>query len=289
METSFTSTRRDWRSFKMAAWLGWKIESNWADPFLFAIYSIVKPLASAMILVVMYGVISHNQFDNPMFAYLFIGNAFYQYVANVMVGVSWAIVDDREHYKTLKYLYVSPISIPYYLLGRGVARVLITTFSVLIIMIVGVAFLHIPFNAAQIDWPLLLISLVVGIIMLAMLGLLLAGVTLRMAQYSFNKGDSVAGALYLFSGAIFPLSVLPKFLQPLGYVMPISYWLELIRRAMVGGVAQDFPMFQGISNIYLLFILIGLSILFGFISVFAWKKFDWQARERGLIDQTNNY
>ena len=27
-----------WRSFRMATWLGWQIESNWTDPFLFAIY-----------------------------------------------------------------------------------------------------------------------------------------------------------------------------------------------------------------------------------------------------------
>jgi hypothetical protein len=29
------------RSFLIATWLGWQIESNWADPFLFAVYSIV--------------------------------------------------------------------------------------------------------------------------------------------------------------------------------------------------------------------------------------------------------
>ena len=29
------------RSFKVATWLGWQIESNWTDPFLFAVYSIV--------------------------------------------------------------------------------------------------------------------------------------------------------------------------------------------------------------------------------------------------------
>lgn len=242
-----------------------------------------------MILVVMYGIISKNQFDNPVFAYLFIGNAFYQYVGNVMVGVSWAIVDDREHYRTLKYLYVSPISIPYYLLGRGIARIVITTFSVLIIMIVGVVFLDIPFNPGVINWPLFIASLVIGIIMLAMLGLLLAGATLRMAQYSFNIGDTVAGALYLFSGAIFPLEVLPAFLRPIGYIMPISYWLELIRRSLVGGVAQAFPTFSQLTNQDLMLILIGLTILFGIVSVWAWKKFDWQARERGLIDQTNNY
>ena len=33
------------RSFRVATWLGWQIESNWTDPFLFAIYSIVKPVA----------------------------------------------------------------------------------------------------------------------------------------------------------------------------------------------------------------------------------------------------
>lgn len=278
-----------WRSFRMATWLGWKIESNWTDPFLFAVYSIVKPLAAAMILVVMYGVISQGQFGSPVFAYLFIGNAFYQYVGMVMVGVSWAIVDDREHYRTLKYLYVSPISIPFYLLGRGVSRIIITTFSVFIIMLVGVLFLKIPFDPAKIDWVLLIISVIIGIIMLAMLGLLLAGATLRMAQYSFNIGDSVAGALYLFSGAIFPLQVLPAFLRPIGYIMPISYWLELIRRALVGGVAEAFPTFTNFSNSDLMLILIGLTIFFGFVSVWAWKKFDWQARERGLIDQTNNY
>ncbi len=278
-----------WRSFRMATWLGWKIESNWTDPFLFAVYSIVKPLAAAMILVVMYGVISQGQFGSPVFAYLFIGNAFYQYVGMVMVGVSWAIVDDREHYRTLKYLYVSPISIPFYLLGRGVSRIIITTFSVFIIMLVGVLFLKIPFDPAKIDWVLLIISVIIGIIMLAMLGLLLAGATLRMAQYSFNIGDSVAGALYLFSGAIFPLQVLPAFLRPIGYIMPISYWLELIRRALVGSVAEAFPTFTNFSNSDLMLILIGLTIFFGVVSVWAWKKFDWQARERGLIDQTNNY
>ena len=51
-----------WRSFRTAAWLGWQIESNWTDPFLFAIYSIVKDLASAAMLVVMYSIITNGNF-----------------------------------------------------------------------------------------------------------------------------------------------------------------------------------------------------------------------------------
>ncbi len=50
------------RSFLVATWLGWQIESNWADPFLFAIYSVVRPVASVLILVVMYSIITQGAF-----------------------------------------------------------------------------------------------------------------------------------------------------------------------------------------------------------------------------------
>ena len=47
-----------YRTFRMATWLGWQVESNWTDPFLFAMYVILKPLATAAILVVMYSIIT---------------------------------------------------------------------------------------------------------------------------------------------------------------------------------------------------------------------------------------
>src|SRR5512144_1737331 len=130
------------RSFSMATWLGWQIESNWTDPFLFAIYVIIKPLSAAAILVVMYAIITGGNYNSPLFPYIYLGNAFYTYVGAVMVGVSWAVIDDREHYKTLKYMYIAPIQIPFYWLGRGVARFLIGTVAVFVILTAGALFLH---------------------------------------------------------------------------------------------------------------------------------------------------
>ena len=109
-----------YRTLRMATWLGWQVESNWTDPFLFAMYVILKPLATAAILVVMYSIITGSNYESPLFPYIYLGNAFYIYVGAVMSGVSWAVVEDREHYKTLKYMYIAPISIPFYWLGRGV-------------------------------------------------------------------------------------------------------------------------------------------------------------------------
>lgn len=278
-----------WRSFRVATWLGWQIESNWTDPFLFAVYSIVKPLASAAILVVMYGVITQGNYDSPMFPYIYLGNAFYIYVGAVMTGVSWAVVDDREHYKTLKYMYIAPIRIPLYLLGRGVARFLTGSIAVFITILVGVLFLNVPLKLGEANWALFLVTLLLGVMMLAMLGLLLAGVTLTIARHEGFLGEATAGALYIFSGAVFPLEVLPEWLRPLGFFMPTTYWLELLRRSLVGNVAEAFPTLAGFSNLQLLGILVGLSLLFGAASVFVFRACDRQARERGLIDRTTNY
>lgn len=277
------------RSFLSASWLGWKIESNWTDPFLFATYSIIKPLASALILVIMYSIITDAEFSNPMFAYLYLGNAFYQYVPAVLSGISWTIIDDREHYRTLKYIYIAPLKIPLYLFGRGVAKFITGSFAVIITVLAGFLFLQVPIDIQRINWGLFLLSLILGIIMLALLGLLLAGITLLTARHSYFIGDVLASGLFLFTGAIFPLEVLPAWLRPIGYILPITYWLELIRRALVGSVAQAFPTFTTFSNSDLLLILMATSVVAGVLGILVFRRCDYLARERGLIDIATNY
>ena len=277
------------RSFKTSAWLGWQITSNWTDPFLFAIYSIVRPISRAAILVVMYGVITQGNFTNPLFPYIYLGNAFYTYVFIVMNGVSWAVIDDREHYQTLKYMYIAPIRIPFYLLGRGVAGFLTASLSVLITILAGVLFLHVSFDPLQANWLLFFVSLFIGVIMLSTMGLVLAAFSLLVVRHSSFMAEGVSGVLFLFSGAIYPLEVLPKWLQPVGFAIPITYWLELMRRSLIGNVAQAFPTLARFSNLELLGILVGLAFLFGVLSIFVFRRCDHLARERGLIDRTTNY
>ena len=272
-----------------ATWLGWQIESNWTDPFLFAIYSVVKPLAGAAILVVMYSVISQADFQSPIFAYLYIGNAFYQYVAAVMTGVSWAIIDDREHYRTLKYIYIAPINIPIYLLGRGVARFLTASFAVIITMGMGMIFFKLPINLKTVRLGAVPAfadprRLYAGHARPAAGGYLAAGGPTRW-RYRRSRG----GALFLFSGAIFPISVLPAWLQPVGYVLPISYWLELIRRALLGPLALQYSTFPALSNLQLLGILIAMTAFYSVLSIWLFHLLEHSAREKGNIDLTTNY
>ena len=134
------------------------------------------PLAGAAILVVMYSVITQANFESPIFPYIYLGNAFYIYVGQVMTGISWAVLDDREHYKTLKYIYVAPIHFPTYLMGRGVARFLVASMSVAVTIIFGALFLKVHIDLAAVNWTLFLVSLAIGVLMLAAMGLIrLAG------------------------------------------------------------------------------------------------------------------
>jgi ABC-2 type transport system permease protein len=284
-----TLTAERWRSFRTAAWLGWQIESNWASPFLFSVYAVAKPLAMAGILVAIYATATGGNFAAPVFTYIYLGNAFYLYVGAVMTGMAYAVIDDRERYQMLRSVYTAPVDVRFYLIGRGVARFVTGTVAVGITVLAGVLFLHVSVHALAVNWPLFVASLVLGVAMLASLGLMLAGLVLLLGHLSWSIGDAVAGALYLFSGAIFPLEALPRALRPIGLALPLTYWLELVRRGLVGHVAQAFPTFAGTSDARLLVVLALQTIVTGTIAVLVFGRCDAVAKERGLIDRTTNY
>jgi ABC-2 type transport system permease protein len=131
--------------------------------------------------------------------------------------------------------------------------------------------------------------LLIGVIMLAMMGLSLAGISLVIVNNVWFIGDAVAGALFLFSGAIFPLEVLPAWLRPIGFAMPVTYWLELLRRSLVGHIAEAFPTLQGLSNFQLVGILLGLTVIFGTLSFFLFRYCEHIAQEKGMLDRVTNY
>jgi ABC-2 type transport system permease protein len=211
------------------------------------------------------------------------------YVGAIMAGMAQSVVDDRERFRTLRAMYVAPVNIPMYLVGRGFARFLTTSLSVFVALGFGMMFLKLQLNPAEVRWPLFLATLCIGVALLAMMGLALSSVVLTIAHGSWLVGEAVAGALYLFCGAVFPLDALPGWLRPVGYLMPVTYWLELVRRALVGGVAHRHPSMAAIGDGELLVLLILLTVLFGAIAMATFRRCDHIARERGLIDRTSNY
>lgn len=279
--------KNDLRTIRIAGWLGWSMESNWADPFVFAIYSIIRPIASSLILVFMYMVVSGGKTSTELFAYIFTGNAFFMYVINVLFGIAWVIHEDREHYQTIRYIYISPIRMYYYFFGRGIAKMIVTTIAVIITMSFGMIVLKIPINLGAVNYPLLFFSLAVGIFIITCLGILLAGISMVTAHHSFLLTEGVSGLFYLACGAIYPIDILPIWLQYLSKALPLTYWLELIRRSVLGKSLS--PTLSEYSNGELILIMLATTLILALFSHYVYRSIEYTARKHGKIDQMMNY
>ncbi|KYK31164.1 MAG: hypothetical protein AYK23_00835 [Candidatus Proteinoplasmatales archaeon SG8-5] len=278
-------------TFKWSAWLGWQMESNWTRPFIFAIYAIVRPIAASLILVVMFYVITYlgdPSTARANFDFLFIGNAFFMYIAQVLFGVTWIIHDDREHYRTLKYIYISPANYFVYILGRTLSKILITTFAVIITLAFGVIFLEVPLNPLGVDWLLFIPVFIIGLLSIIAFGLALAGISFLTAKHTMGMNEGIAGVFYLFCGVIFPLSVLPDWGISFAKILPVTYWLDLIRTSLGAGAGIDTAV-AGTSVEVSLVVLIISTIGFALFSIGTFKLGDNLARRKGYLDMTTAY
>jgi ABC-2 type transport system permease protein len=282
---------RHTRTLRQAAWLGWQMESNWTRPGLFLIYSIVRPIAATLILVVMFLVVKQDVASDPaMFTFTYLGSVFFMFVAQVMMGATQVILEDREHYMTLRQIYIAPISLRVYIVGRALVKIVLTSVSVAISIAFGISVLGLPVDLAAADWPLFVASMVLGLSCVLAIGIALAGVTLLTAKHSSGINEGIAGAFYLFCGTLFPITVLPTWGQVIGLAIPLTYWLELVRRSLYpGGGIEAIGGLASLSSPVLLLILAISTVIFVALSTLIFRLADRVARRSGKVDMTTSY
>jgi ABC-2 type transport system permease protein len=281
------------RTLRWSVWLGWQIATNWADPWLFAVYVLAKPLAGSLLMVFMFKAASatHAGVDPNLLPYSYLGNAIYMIVGAVAFGMSGTVVADREQNGMLKYVRVSPARLQSYLVGRGLAQGAEGTLGAVITIAAGLLLplgLRQSMSWSQVAWGWLAVYLLLGVVMLLSLGLILAGVVLNMARHGMFLSEGVAGALYLLSGAVFPLDVLPTWLRGIGLALPPTYWLEGVRRSLLGAADRPSPLHDWPHSELALAMLTGTVAL----AVVAQMVFRWgerRAQRLGRFDQTTGF
>jgi ABC-2 type transport system permease protein len=272
---------------RAGAWIGWQVEANWTDPFLFVAFAIAKPLATTLILFLMTKIVSGGAVGAEAFHQLFIGNTFFLYVTEVLIGISWAVFRDREDYETMKYIYVAPIRFLPYLLGRGLTKVGTASLGVAVALLFGGLVLGVPLRHDPATLAELLGVTVVGLIGVMWLGVALAGISLVVARHSINLNEGLGGVFYLLCGAVFPLDVLPSWVQRISLTLPFTYWLELLRRILTGKPYSGILAGTGDGALWL---VLATTTVVTVVAGFYW--FAWcerTARARGLIDWKSNY
>ena len=281
---AMTGLRTAARRARTAAWLGWQVEGNWADPVLFAIYVLARPLATALILAAMYGAVRSHGAPPEVFAGFFVTNAFHAYVNKVLVGMGWAVFDEREQYETLKYVYASPVGMFTYLAGRSVVKYALATISVIATLLVGWFALGVRWDWAHVQWLPLLAATAAGLASTLFLGLLLAGWSLVLTRTAMVVLEGTTLGSYLLCGVIFPIDLLPEPLRWVSLALPFTWWYEALRRFLTGhgtlGLMQRFP-----DREVLLWVGV-TTIAFALLARWGYFAFERQARRLGRLDQT---
>ena len=197
-----------YRSYRTAASLGWQMEANWTDPVLFFIYSVAKPVAPRCILVVMLEVIAGPS-GREYRGFVVVGSALWSFVISGIAGLAWSVLDDRERYRMLKYLYVSPSDFVVVLLGRGAARIAVGAMGAAITLASASSSSASRSTRWRSTGRCSSSSWRSGSRRSSRSGCSSPRSASRPARRRGRIPEAVAGALFLVSGAVFPLAVLP--------------------------------------------------------------------------------
>jgi ABC-2 type transport system permease protein len=272
------------RGVRSAAWLGWQIESNWADLLTFVVYSLLRPLGTALILAGMYWAVSGAAARPATFAAFYVANAFHEYLVRVLIGMGWAVVEEREEYEMLRYIYTSPAGLLTYLLGRSAMKFALASVSMLLIMIAGWSFLGVRWDWAEVRWLPLIAAFGLGLAATELLGFLIAGWALVLPRAAININEGAAVALYLLCGVIFPIDLLPRVLQWLALCLPFTWWYEALRRFLLGHGAS--ALMSRWSDPELLGLLALTTLVMAVGARWGYGALERKARRDGRLDQT---
>jgi ABC-2 type transport system permease protein len=147
---------------------------------------------------------------------------------------STAIVRERER-GTIEQLIITPIRPWELIVGKLAPYALIAFFELLEILIIGSLWFKVPING---DLGLLLA--LSGLFLVTTLGIGLFISTIARTQFEAMLSAMIIILPSIFlSGFFFPLAAMPPFLQAVSYLIPLRYFLIIVRAVVIKGVGLD--------------------------------------------------
>ncbi len=152
-----------------------------------------------------------------------------QYLAVILT--STAIVRERER-GTIEQLIITPIRAWELIAGKLLPYVLISFFDLLMILMLGTLAFNMPINGS-----VLLLLILAGLFLVTTLGIGLLISTVAHTQFeAMMMAVFIQLPAIFLSGFFFPLAAMPPFLQAVSYLIPLRYFLIIVRAVLIKGV-----------------------------------------------------
>ena len=179
-------------------------------------------------------------------------------IALILTGIS--VVREREK-RTLEQLLVTPISKIQFVVGKLIPYIIIALLDFYFILAAGWILFDLPQPSSQL--LLFMLALLFISVMIA-LGLLISLVAKTQQQAMFIAIFIIVPSM-LLSGFIFPLEAIPDSVRPLSYIIPFTYFVEIVR-----GLLIKKTLFIDLANAYLA--LLAFMFVFVAASIFKFRR-----------------
>jgi ABC-2 type transport system permease protein len=195
------------------------------------------------------------------FAFALVGYAFFDYLG-VALSVFDESIEEARQNGTLEYLLITQTSLPVILVGSMLFPFVILALRTVVYL--GWGILLFGFPTRQANWLGAAAVLATSVLAFSGLGVLSACYLLL-----FKRGNPTKwlflGVAGLVSGIMYPVNVLPKKLQLVARLFPMTYSLTGMRAAILGhaSMAMLWPSIRALLSFAL--ILLPLSL-----AIFAW-------------------
>jgi len=193
----------------------------WSWVVVFSLYALVNSATVALI-----GVAAHDQ---KLTMTLTIGVLMWSFLSVIFNEIAMSIAFERWE-GTLEYTFMAPVSRLVHLAGVSLYASMYSLFRLVVVLLGLLLFVHLSFTGANLlgVFFVLMISSVAFI----GLGLIAAILPLLSPERGAEATNIVQGILLLVSGIYYPVTVLPKWIQPLSVVSPATYALSACRKLL---------------------------------------------------------
>jgi len=164
------------------------------------------------------------------FSFALIGVAFFDYLSIGLITFDESLQEARQN-GTLENLLVTQTSLTVILAGSGLYPFVLMSLRTGIYLAWGAILFGFPLRGA--NWPGAVLVLAASVLAFSGLGILSASYLLV-----FKRGNpvnwAVLGLSTVVGGMLYPISVLPVWLQYVARLTPVTYSLEGMRAAILG-------------------------------------------------------
>jgi ABC-2 type transport system permease protein len=167
-----------------------------------------------------------------------------------------AIVKERER-GTMEQLIVTPIRSWELVLAKIIPYIIVSFANTVLIMAIGSFLFGVPLRGS-----ILLLFALVGVYLLPILGLgLLISTAAQTQQQAQLMTMPIMLPSMMLSGVFFPISALPVALQFFSSILPLTYFIYILRSILIKGVGLDLIIPQVVALGIFAVVLLGLAAM----------------------------